>query len=111
MAEVRLAEFELLVLMAALRLGPDDAYAVPMVEEIRSRTGRPTQRGHVYTALQRLEARGLVSTRLGAPRPERGGKARRLVTVTPAGVEAVRAAAGGLRAMWQGLEPILGMPG
>ena len=94
-----LAEFELLVLLAALRLGPDEAYTVSIAEHIARRTGRPVRRANVYTTLQRLEAKHLVATRLGDPRPERGGKPRRLVTVAPAGVAAVRATAGAIRAM------------
>jgi DNA-binding PadR family transcriptional regulator len=105
-----LAEFELLVLMAALRLGPEEAYAVPIVAEIEDRTGRSVRRANVYTTLQRLEAKGFVATRLSEPRAERGGKARRLIAVRPKGIEAVREATSGLRAMWSGLEPILGKP-
>ncbi len=57
----RLGEFELLVLLAALRLGADQAYPVSIVDEIKKRTGRDVQRASVYVTLQRLEAKGLVS--------------------------------------------------
>lgn len=110
MGNRHLAEFELLVLMAALHLGPDEAYAVSIGDEIERRTGRAPRRANVYTSLRRLESRGLVSTRLGDARAERGGKARRLVAVEPAGITAVHAATSGLRAMWSGLESILGEP-
>jgi len=103
MGSKRPGEFEVLVLMAALRLGPDEAYAVSIVDEIGARTGRSVRRANVYTALQRLEAKGLVSSRLSDPLPERGGKPRRLVTVRPAGVDAARDAATGIQAMWTGL--------
>jgi DNA-binding PadR family transcriptional regulator len=103
----RPGEFELFVLMAALRLGPDEAYAVSIADDIAQRTGRRVRRSNVYTALQRLEERGLVSTGLGNPRPERGGKARRLVEVTPEGVESVRAAADEMQAMLGGLDSLL----
>ena len=86
-----LAEFELLVVLAALRLGPREAYTVSIVEDIEGRTDRSVRRANVYTTLERLEAKGLVSTHLGDPRPERGGKARRLVTVEPQGLASVRA--------------------
>ena len=99
----RPGEFELFVLIAALRLGPDQAYAVSIADDIQSRTGRRVRRANVYTALQRLEDRGLVTTGMGDPRPERGGKARRLVAVTAEGSEAVRAAAAEMRAMLGGL--------
>lgn len=106
----RLGEFELLVLMAALRLGPDEAYAVGVVDDIGHRTGTVVRRANVYTALKRLEARGLISTRMGEPRAERGGKARRLITVEAPGVEAVRASTKTIAAMARGLEDVLGDP-
>lgn len=97
----------MLVLLAALRLGPDEAYAVPIAEDIEARTGRSVRRANVYTTLQRLESKGFVRTRLSEPVAERGGKARRLVAVSPSGVAAVREAAAGIRAMLGGLDAIL----
>src|ERR671917_139483 len=85
-----LAEFELLVLLAALRLGSEEAYTVSIADDIQQRTGRSVRRANVFTTLQRLEAKRLVATRLGEPRAERGGKPRRLVSVRPAGVAAPR---------------------
>ena len=105
---VSLAEFELLVLLAALRLGPDEAYTVSIADAIEERTGRSVRRANVYTTLQRLEAKRLIATRLSESRAERGGKPRRLVTVRPAGVAAVRAATGGIQAMVAGLTKIIG---
>jgi len=103
-----LAEFELLVLLAALRLGPDEAYTVSIADQIQQRTGRSVRRANVYTTLQRLEAKRLLTTRLGEPRPERGGKPRRLVTVRPAGVAAVRAMTDAIQAMAGELGAVLG---
>ena len=107
MSRSHLGEFELLVLLASLRLGADEAYAVSIVDDIEARTARSVQRAAVYVALQRLESKGMVSTRLGDPLPERGGKARRLVRVEPAGVEAARASRTALQSMWRGLGPAL----
>jgi PadR family transcriptional regulator PadR len=106
-----LAEFELLVLLAALRLGPTEAYTVSIADHIQQRTGRSVRRANVYTTLQRLEAKRLVTTRLGEPRPERGGKPRRLVAVRPAGLAAVRATAGAIRAMVGELGDVIGETG
>ena len=106
-----LAEFELLVMLAALRLGPDGAYTVSIVDDIDARTGRRVRRANVYTTLQRLEAKGLVSTRLGEPLPERGGRPRRLVMVEPAGMAAVRATHAAIRAMVGELADRLGEAG
>lgn len=94
-----LADFELLVVLAALRLGPDNAYTVSIAEEIRERTGRLVRRANVFTVLQRLEEKGLVSTRMGEPHPERGGRPPRLVSVEPEGVVAARAASEAILSM------------
>ena len=94
-----LDQFELLVLLAAIRLGTEEAYTVSIADYIQQRTGRPVRRANVYTTLQRLEGKRLVSTRLGDPRPERGGKPRRHVTVLAAGMAAVRATTGAIQAM------------
>lgn len=103
-----LAEFELLVMLAAIRLGPTDAYTVAIAEDIRQRTGRFVRRANVFTTLQRLEQKGLISSALGEPRAERGGRPPRLVTVEPAGLDAVRATTGAIYAMLGGLGDLLG---
>ena len=94
-----LAEFELLVVLAALRLGPEAAYTVSIVDDIRARTGRRVRRANVFTSLRRLEERGLVTTRLGEPSVERGGRPPRLVRVTARGEAAARATTGAIQAM------------
>jgi len=106
-----LAEFELLVLLAALRLGPDEAYTVSIADDIEHRTGRSVRRANVYTTLQRLETKRLLASRLGEPRPERGGKPRRLVTVLKPGIAAVRAATGAIQAMVGDLGRVIGDAG
>jgi len=103
-----LAEFELLVLLACLRLGPEEAYTVSIADYIQQRTGRSVRRANVYTTLQRLEGKRLLSTHLGEPRAERGGKPRRLVVVRPSGVAAVRATTGAISAMVGELGEIIG---
>src|SRR5688572_5564226 len=103
-----LAEFELLVLLAALRLGPDEAYTVSIADHIEQRTGRSVRRANVFTTLQRLEQKRLVATHLGEARAERGGKPRRLVAVRPAGIAAVRAMTGAIQAMVGELGDVLG---
>lgn len=108
MGRGNLGELELLVLLAVLRLGEHQAYAVSIVDEIHRRTGRSPQRATVYVTLQRLEKKQLVSTRLGHPRPERGGKARRYVRIEESGLRALRDTRHALRTMWHGLEPALG---
>ncbi len=106
MPKTTLGEFELLVLLATLQLGESNAYAVSIVDEITSRTGRTVRRAAVYTTLQRLETKGLVTTWLGESRPERGGKAQRHVRLEPAGLAATAEARAALKNMWGGLDPM-----
>ncbi len=106
MPDIYLGELEQIVLLAVLRLG-DEAYAVPILEQIDEQTGRKIARGALYTALDRLEAKGCLRSRLGDPLPERGGRARRYFTVTPAAVRALKQARLGLMRLWNGLETLL----
>jgi PadR family transcriptional regulator, regulatory protein PadR len=101
-----LGEFEQLVLLAVLQLG-DDAYAVPVRDLIVTRTSRDVARGALYTALERLETKQLVTSRLGEPIPERGGRPRRYFTVTPQGVALLRQARAAVASLSQGLESVL----
>jgi PadR family transcriptional regulator PadR len=101
-----LGEFEQIVLIAVLRLG-DQAYAIPVREEIEARTGRTVARGALYTALDRLESKRCLRSRMSDPLPERGGRSRRYYSVTPAGVAAIRASRESLLKLWQGLDGLL----
>jgi DNA-binding PadR family transcriptional regulator len=83
-----LGEFEQIVLLAILRLG-DTAYAVSIGREIAVRTGREPAPGALYTTLDRLEEKGLVSSRRGDPTPQRGGRAKRYFKVSAKGISAV----------------------
>ena len=109
MADIYLGEFEQIVLLAILRLKAD-AYAIPIREEIESRTGRSVARGALYTALDRLQVKHCLKSRMSDPLPERGGRARRYYTVTPAGVSALRASRAALLALWKGVESQLERP-
>ncbi len=88
MTQPRLGEFEALVLAALLRLG-DEAYGVSIRGEIECCTGREPSIGAVYTALNRLEKKGLVASRLGEPTAERGGRAKRYFEARPEGRDAL----------------------
>jgi PadR family transcriptional regulator, regulatory protein PadR len=99
-----LGEFEQIVLLAIVQRG-DGVYGVPIVEEIERRTGRHVAPAAVYITLRRLESKGLVTSWLGDPTPERGGKARRYVKVTRIGLESLRAARTVIDQMWHGLDP------
>lgn len=82
-----LGEFEYLLLTAAVRLG-DDAYGAAIREEIGTHTGRLCSIGALYTTIDRLERKDLIKTWMGEGTPERGGRAKRMVCVTSAGVKA-----------------------
>jgi DNA-binding PadR family transcriptional regulator len=101
-----LGEFEQIVLLAVLRLG-ENAYAIPIREEIEQRTGRTVARGALYTALERLETKRCLRSTMSEPFPERGGRSRRYFAVTPAGLAAIRASRQSLLRLWQGLEGLL----
>jgi PadR family transcriptional regulator PadR len=99
-------EFELLVLLAILRLG-DDAYGVTIREEVERETSRTLTLGAVYKTLGRLEGKGYLDTRVAPPTRERGGRRKKLYTLTPAGQETARRSVADLRRMTKGLEPEL----
>jgi PadR family transcriptional regulator PadR len=104
-------EFEYAVLLALLHVeGTDEAYAVPVRALLEQRTGRPVARGALYTALERLEVKGCLKSRMGDPTAERGGKARRYFTVTPLGVKALKAMHASLASLSRGLEAVLEQP-
>ena len=100
-----LGEFEYLLLSAAARLA-DDAYGAAIREEIERNTGTRCSVGALYTTLDRLEKKGLVTTWMGDATPERGGRPKRMVRVTAKGAreaaafyKAVARASAGL--FWQ----------
>lgn len=98
-----LGQFEQLVLLAILRIG-DDAYAVSIIEEIERQTGRTVSHAAVHVAVKRMEKRGLVSSRLGEPTPQRGGRAKRYYRHSADAVERLKAQRDALLSMWDGLE-------
>ena len=97
-----LGQHELMVMLAVLRLGPE-AYGVPIAAEIAHRTGREMMQGSVYAILERLESKGLITSRLGEATPQRGGRAKRYFALTAEGSREVRETQRALEALWQGL--------
>ncbi len=90
------------MILAILRLG-EDAYGVPICREIEEQGGREIAVGSVYAALERLEEKGLVSSAIGAPTPERGGRAKKYFSVTAKGLREVREAHRTLTKLCDGL--------
>ena len=101
-----LGELEQLILLAVLRLGPD-AYGLSIARELEAQAGRRLSRGALYTSLDRLEAKGFLRWRLEAGGPERQSLPKRVYTVLPRGVSALRTSQQILRRMWRGLEHVL----
>ena len=99
-----IGEFEQIILFALLHIG-EEAYGVTIREAIEARTGRTVSSGAIYTALSRMESRGLVRSRV-AGTPGRG-RPRRYYAVEAAGARALRSAYETTRAMSEGLLPRL----
>ena len=95
-------ELELLVLAAIYRLG-DDAYGVTIRQEISARAGRSVSLGSAYATLSRLAEKKLVRFAISDPEPRRGGRARRFVRLTPAGLRTLQHTVGSLVQMTDGL--------
>jgi PadR family transcriptional regulator, regulatory protein PadR len=110
MGRETLGEFEQLVLLAIIHLARDDGdvYGVPIVDEIERRAKRRhVSRAAVYITLRRLEQKGLLAAWMGNPTDARGGKARRCVRITPAGIETLKQSRLVIDRMWKGLDPRL----
>ena len=107
MARRLLTDFELMILLAILRVG-DDAYGVPIAREIEATAGRRVMLGAVYAALDRLEERGLAASTIGDPTPERGGRAKRYFRLTPRGLRAIRETHRALTALWANVPELKG---
>ncbi len=100
-----LGELEQLLLIAVIRLRKD-AYAVSVRDEVEKRIGRSLSRGAVYVTLERLERKGYLSSELGSPTPERGGKAKRMFAVRPTGVKALQKSLRDVSEMCAGLSSL-----
>src|SRR5437016_2986814 len=102
-----LGNFDLMVLLALLRLG-EDAYGVTIAQELESQTAREVVVASVYATLDRLRERGMITSKLGDSTPERGGRAKRYFRITSAGVREVRDARKSLMNLWKGLPELKG---
>jgi DNA-binding PadR family transcriptional regulator len=99
--------FELMVMLVLIRLG-EDAYGVPISTELEEQTGSEVALGSVYAALERLEKKGFVSSTLGNPTAERGGRAKRYFRVTAKGLREVRAARRIFTTLWRDVPALKG---
>jgi PadR family transcriptional regulator len=108
MAEV-LGAFEQAVLLAIVRLR-EEAYGRAILKEVQIRLERDVAAGAVHATLERLEEKGLVSSRLGSGTPARDGRARRFYRMQPAGLRALNDARAAVNNLWHGLKwPLKGL--
>ena len=102
----RLGEFEELTLLAVLTLA-SGAYGVVVQEVIERETGREVTLGAVYAALERMERKGLLRSVLADATGERGGKRRRLFSVTPSGLRVLGDTRRAREALWNAVPKTL----
>src|SRR3954453_3669911 len=102
-----LGNFDLMLLLALLRLG-EDAYGVTIASELEEQTGRGVVVASVYATLDRLQERGLGTSIVGESTPERGGRAKRYFRITASGLREVRDARRALVSLWKGLPEFRG---
>jgi DNA-binding PadR family transcriptional regulator len=102
-----LTDLELMILLAVLRVG-ENAYGVTITREIEDTGGRSVAVAVVYATLDRLQERGLVTSSIGDPTPERGGKAKRFFQVTGKGIRQIKDTQRALTALWRGVPELKG---
>ena len=102
-----LGAFDLMIMLALMRLG-EPAYGVPISREIEDASGRVVAVATLYASLARLQKRGLISSRLGEPTAERGGRAKRYFRVTARGLREVRDTQRVFTSLWQGIPRLKG---
>jgi DNA-binding PadR family transcriptional regulator len=102
-----LTDLELMILLAVLRVG-DNAYGVTVTREIEATAGRSVAVAVVYATLDRLQERGLVTSSVGEPTVERGGRAKRFFEVTGKGIRQIKDTQRALTALWSGLPELKG---
>jgi PadR family transcriptional regulator len=107
MTDHQLGEFEQIVVLAILRLG-EEAYGASIRSEIEKCTGRGPTAGALYTTLDRLEFKSMLTSRMGEPTAQRGGRAKRYFKVTKTGTVAVTRAQRAYQRLLKGLELIGG---
>jgi DNA-binding PadR family transcriptional regulator len=97
---------EEMILLALSRL-KDDAYGVSIRKLVQEWTGKYWSIGAVYVPLERLERKGFVTSAASAPTPERGGRKKRIFTITPEGIRELEKIRRVNSAMWAGYPEIL----
>ena len=84
MKRTAIGEFEEMVLLMVLIL-QDEAYMISLQRELLEQAKRSITMGALHTTLSRLEKKGLLTSEMGAPTKERGGRRKRIYQMTAAG--------------------------
>ncbi|MCC2616317.1 PadR family transcriptional regulator [Aestuariibacter halophilus] len=100
MAQKFLGEFEQMVLLALLKLG-DQAYGASIRQLLDQQVGRDVALGALYSTLERLEKKAMVTSRMGEATPQRGGRPKRYFDVTAKGVQALKEVRQAMNTLWQ----------
>ena len=101
--DARLSDFELLLVLAMVRLD-SGAYGAALAREIEQRTRRQVSLGAIYKTLDRLGSKGYVSSQVGSPLAERGGRRRKFYALTAAGEATLERSLRDIDSMRQGVE-------
>jgi DNA-binding PadR family transcriptional regulator len=90
MGKEYLGEFEELILTMVGAL-QEDAYGAAIADEIESKLKRDVNLSAVHVTLYRLEDKGFIKSSLGGATKERGGRRKRIFTITSAGMAMLKA--------------------
>ncbi|MFC1726759.1 PadR family transcriptional regulator [candidate division KSB1 bacterium] len=90
------------ILLAIWKL-KDNAYCVPILDQIEEFTGKKWTLGSIYIPLYRLESLGYLESYLGEPTAERGGKSKRFYSITADGVNALKEIKNVHMTSWDGI--------
>jgi len=100
-----LGELEQMILLAILQLR-DQAYGTNVLAELEQKVQRTVSRGALFVTLDRLEEKGMLRSRMGDPTPRRGGRPKRYLEVTTAGVAALQKSRTAWTSLWDGLDSV-----
>lgn len=98
--ESYLGEFEHVVLLCIVSL-KDNAYGVTIRETLRDSIDREVAIGAIYSTTERLENKGLLTSKKAGATKERGGKAKRYFSITPLGMSMLEQTKKQLETLWQ----------
>jgi len=101
MIETRLGEFEEVILLVVGILEQDEAYALKIAEEFKRQTTRDVSIGAVHSTLDRLEQKGFLKSELGDATAVRGGKRKRIFTITALGRRVLKEAMDFRLSLWK----------